>query len=284
MYQLGYRLMDPSGKNIWEGEDPLGKDPEILKKMSKFFTKVAVTTPSGAAEPDTSELVVGTPVAKEEIEYFSCRVDIESRVTIPGGEGVTLRVKVKDPQIEPGGLYALELDPILAERDDLQIAPAVVQAKEAGQVTLVMDLENPSFQRLRLPQRRLGQLIRVDKLPSDHLEDYLEPKSALHIWKLQGQQMESDMAVPTCNPPPTVDAEARKLMITDMKEHETLICKLVNWDQSNAMPEQCEQFLTEVLIPFSHVFSLDEHEISEAEGVEFKIDTTEGPPVHQRPC
>ncbi len=54
---------------------------------------------------------------------FSCRVQLDKKVTLPAGKGVQVGVEIQDPRIEPGGLYALELDPLIEFRDDLWVAP-----------------------------------------------------------------------------------------------------------------------------------------------------------------
>ncbi len=57
----------------------------------------------------------------------------------------------------------------------------------------------------------------------------------------------------------------------------------MDWDKSNATAEEKERFITEVLLPYSHVFSLHEEEIDLAKDVAFRIETTPGEPIQQRP-
>ncbi len=50
--------------------------------------------------------------------------------------------------------------------------------------------------------------------------------------------------------------EAQKLVLTDPVERNWLLRRLVNWEKSNATDVQKEQFLNNVLIPYSHIFSV----------------------------
>ncbi len=50
-------------------------------------------------------------------------MQLEKKVNLPVGRGVQVGVEIQDPQIEPGGLYALDLDLRLAYWDDLRVTP-----------------------------------------------------------------------------------------------------------------------------------------------------------------
>ncbi len=73
--------------------------------------------------------------------------------------------------------------------------------------------------------------------------------------------------------------DAQNLIYTDLKRREQIICEKINWEKSNASPEEKERFVKEVLIPYNHVFSLDDWELGRMHLAEFKIPTTPGEPV-----
>ncbi len=115
-------------------------------------------------------------------------------------------------------------------------------------------------------------MVRVDELSEEQLTELLE-----------GLQEEEDSEAKVVNGTRLKDAqtqvqsdtvEARKLIITDPQERIKALRKLVNWEKSNATPEQREEFMNKVLIPYSHVFALHAEEVSEAKDVQFKVETT----------
>ncbi len=57
----------------------------------------------------------------------------------------------------------------------------------------------------------------------------------------------------------------------------------VCWDKSNAMPEEKERFIKEALLPYNHVFALDEQKLGRTGIAKFKIQTSDGPPVNLPP-
>ncbi len=104
----------------------------------------------------------------------------------------------------------------------------------------MMDIENLSPHKTRLHQRDLGQLVRVDELPEDQVTELFkgleddEQKSSS-----SGSRSQDDgMSQPDT---PTVDA--KKLVVTDPQEQIKQLRKLVNWEKSNATPDQKEEFM-----------------------------------------
>ncbi len=131
MRRLGFGLTDPSGSSIWTQRDPLRDDPAVVTMLGQLFGWKASGARGAKSSLDPGDSVVPPP---ETPSTFSCRVMLEKKVNLPPSQGRQVGVEIQDLRIEPGGIYALDVEPRLAYRDDLQVAPALACATKPGEL------------------------------------------------------------------------------------------------------------------------------------------------------
>ncbi len=121
------------------------------------------------------------------------------------------------------------------------------------------DIENLSPHKMRLQQRKLGQLVRVDELPEKQVAELfgaLKEKECTDAPSSEPPAEEAEantgaglsFASVTSQASDSKPVEAQKLVVTDPQERIQLLRKQVNWEKSNATNEQKEEFFNKVLI------------------------------------
>ncbi len=75
---------------------------------------------------------------------------------IYGHQGLTVQIPIKDEKIENGALYALEPNPVLVARTDLQIKPTLIRAEKDGEITVATDIQNPCHKNIACTRRTLA--------------------------------------------------------------------------------------------------------------------------------
>ncbi len=161
--------------------------------------------------------------------------------------------------------------------------PVLLKAVTAGKLEVVTDIQNTCPQKYKLRQTEIGTLIRVDELSEDQVKEHFSQYADEEIELVPESKQSSGKSPLLPQGQKFFATDAHKLIYLDPKRREQIIHEKINWEKSNVTPKEKERFLKEVLIPYNHVFSLDERELGKTHLAEFKITTSPGDPVQLPP-
>ncbi len=94
-------------------------------------------------------------------------------------------------------------------------------------------------------------MVRVYELPEDQVAELFQGLGEDEKKSFSSGPGGQDISTST---PDTHTVDAKKLVVTDPQERIRQLRKLINWEKSNATPDQKEEFMNRVLIPYANIF------------------------------